>query len=60
MNAASLAISVALKDKSVINSLALVGLIAQGSTPAELGTSQKQPFDRCGPLINRIGFTAES
>ena len=60
VNAASVAINVALKDKRVIDSLALVGLIAQGSTPAELGASQKQPFDRWGPLIKRIGFTAES
>lgn len=58
--AASAAISNALKDKSVIDSLALVGLIAQGSTPAELGASQKQQYDRWGPLIKKIGFTAES
>ncbi len=60
VNAASAAINNALKDKSVIDSLALVGLIAQGSTPAELGASQKQQYDRWGPLIKRIGFTAES
>ena len=60
VNAASAAIGNALKDKSVIDSLALVGLIAQGSTPAELGASQKQQYDRWGPLIKRIGFTAES
>ncbi len=58
--AASAAINVALKDKSVIDSLALVGLIAQGSTPAELAASQKLQYDRWGPLIKRIGFTAES
>ena len=60
INAASAAINNALKDKGVIDSLALVGLIAQGSTPAELGASQKQQYDRWGPLIKRIGFTAES
>ena len=60
VNAASAAIQTALKDKSVIDSLALVGLIAQGSTPGELGASQKQQYDRWGPLIKKIGFTAES
>lgn len=60
VNAASAAINNALKDKSVIDSLALVGLIAQGSSPAELGASQKQQYDRWGPLIKKIGFTAES
>ncbi len=58
--AANAAINNALKDKGVIDSLALVGLIAQGSTPAELGASQKQQYDRWGPLIKKIGFTAES
>jgi tripartite-type tricarboxylate transporter receptor subunit TctC len=58
--AANAAINAALKDKSVIDGLALVGLIAQGSTPEELGASQKQQYDRWGPLIKRIGFTAES
>ena len=58
--AASNAINAALKDKAVIDSLALVGLIAQGSTPEELGASQKQQFERWGPLIKKIGFTAES
>ena len=58
--AANAAINAALKDKGVIDSLALVGLIAQGSTAAELGASQKQQYDRWGPLIKRIGFTAES
>jgi tripartite-type tricarboxylate transporter receptor subunit TctC len=58
--AANAAINAALKDKGVIDSLALVGLIAQGSTAAELGASQRQQYDRWGPLIKRIGFTAES
>ncbi len=58
--AANAAINNALKDKGVIDSLALVGLIAQGSTAAELAASQKQQYERWGPLIKRIGFTAES
>ena len=58
--AANAAINAALKDKAVIDSLAIVGLVAQGSTPEELGASQKFHYDRWGPLIKRIGFTAES
>lgn len=58
--AANAAINAAVKDKAVIDALALVGLIAQGSTPEELGRSQKEQFDKWGPLIKKVGFTAES
>lgn len=58
--AANAAINAAVKDKAVIDALALVGLIAQGSTPEELGRSQKEQFDKWGPLIRKVGFTAES
>jgi tripartite-type tricarboxylate transporter receptor subunit TctC len=58
--AANAAIRAALKEKSVIDSLAVVGLIAQGSTPEEMAASQKAEFDRWGPLVKKIGFTAES
>lgn len=58
--AANAAINAAVKDKGVIDSLAMVGLIAQGSTAEELGRSQKEQFDRWGPLVKRVGFTAES
>ena len=58
--AANAAVNAALKEKSVIDSLAVVGLIAQGSTPEEMARSQKAEYERWGPLIKRIGFTAES
>lgn len=58
--AANAAINAALKEKTVIDSLALVGLIAQGSTAEEMARSQKYEFDRWGPLVKRIGFSAES
>jgi len=58
--AANAAINAAVKDKSVIDSLAVVGLIAQGSTAEEMAKSQKAEFDRWGPLVKKIGFTAES
>jgi tripartite-type tricarboxylate transporter receptor subunit TctC len=58
--AANAAINAAVKDKSVVDSLAMVGLIAQGSTVEELARSQKEQFDRWGPLVKRVGFNAES
>ena len=57
---ANAAINAALKDKSVIDSLAVMGLVAQGSTPAEMDKSQKEENTRWGPLVKKIGFTAES
>jgi tripartite-type tricarboxylate transporter receptor subunit TctC len=57
---ANAAINAALKDKSVIDSLGLMGLVAQGSTPAEMDKSQKEENVRWGPLVKKVGFTAES
>jgi hypothetical protein len=37
-----------------------VGLIAQGSTIDEMARSQRTELERWGPLVKRIGFTAES
>ncbi|MEY4215228.1 MAG: Bug family tripartite tricarboxylate transporter substrate binding protein [Burkholderiaceae bacterium] len=58
--AANAAINAAVKEKSVIDALANVGLIARGSTAEELGRSQKEQYDKWGPLIKKVGFTAES
>lgn len=58
--AANAAINAALKEKSVIESLALVGLIPRGSTPEEQARWQKSESDTWGPLIKKIGFTADS
>ena len=60
VTAANAAINAAIKEKVVIDSLAVVGLIAQGSTPEEMAASQKVEYDRWGPLVKKIGFTAES
>jgi tripartite-type tricarboxylate transporter receptor subunit TctC len=57
---ANAAINNALKDKGVADSLALMGLVARGSTPAEMDRSQKDEFNRWGPIVRKIGFTAES
>ena len=58
--AANAAINMALKDKAVIDSLAITGLIARGSTPEEQARSQRTENERWGPLVKKIGFTAES
>ncbi len=58
--AANAVINAALKEKSVIDSLAIVGLIPQGSTIEEMAKWQKSEYDTWGPLIKKIGFTAES
>lgn len=58
--AANAAINAALKEKTVIDSLATMGLVAQGSTAAEMDKSQKEENVRWGPLVKKVGFTAES
>lgn len=57
---ANAAITAALKDKAVIDALAVVGLVARGSTPQEMAVDQKAEYERWGPLVKQIGFTAES
>ena len=57
---ANAAITAALKDKAVIDSIGVVGLVAHGSTPQEMLADQKAEFERRGPLVKQIGFTSES
>jgi len=54
------AINQALRDRSVVDSLALMGLVARGSTSAEMDKSQRDEHTRWGPLVQQVGFTAES
>lgn len=58
--AANAAINNALKDQSLIEGLGVVGLIAQGSSAEEMARSQRAEFERWGPLVKKVGFTAES
>jgi tripartite-type tricarboxylate transporter receptor subunit TctC len=58
--AANAAINAAIKDKSVMDSFTVVGLIPFGGTPAEQLRSQTVEFERWGPLIKRIGFSVDS
>lgn len=57
---ANQAINRAMKEKSVLDSLAVVGLVARGSTPQEMAQSQKAEYERWAPLVKRVGFTADS
>ncbi len=58
--AANAAINAAVKDKSVMDSFTVVGLIPFGGTPADQLRSQTVEFERWGPLIKRIGFSVDS
>lgn len=58
--AANAAINAALKDKSVLDALQVVGLVAHGGTPAEQLRSSQIELERWAPLIKKIGFTVDS
>jgi tripartite-type tricarboxylate transporter receptor subunit TctC len=58
--AANAAINAALKDKALVDGLAVVGLLAQGSTPDEMARSQAAELARWAPLVKKIGFSADS
>lgn len=58
--AANAAINQGLKDKSLVDGLGVVGLVAHGSTQDEMARSQRAELERWGPLVKRIGFTADS
>jgi tripartite-type tricarboxylate transporter receptor subunit TctC len=60
LNRASTAIRAALTAPDVVDALALMGLEARPSTPAELAALLKKDTERWGPLVKTIGFTADS
>jgi tripartite-type tricarboxylate transporter receptor subunit TctC len=60
VSAAHAAINAALKDKGLVDGLAVVGLLGQGSTPDEMARSQATELARWAPLVKKIGFTADS
>ncbi len=57
---ANAAINSALKDKAVIDSLAISGLVPLGGTPEAMAADLKRQTDAWGPIVKKIGFTAES
>jgi tripartite-type tricarboxylate transporter receptor subunit TctC len=60
LEAANAAINKALGDPALVEGLGVVGLVARGSTADEMARSQKQEFERWGPLVKRVGFTGDS
>ena len=54
------ALRAALARKDVIDGLAVMGLEMKSSTPQELGALLKSSYDRWGPIVKKIGFTADS
>jgi tripartite-type tricarboxylate transporter receptor subunit TctC len=57
---ANTALRTALADKETVDGLAVMGLEAKSSTPAELAALLKADTERWGPIVKAIGFTAES
>ena len=57
---ANTALRVALEQKDVVDGLAVMGLQAASSTPEDLTKLLKESYDRWGPIVKKIGFTAES
>lgn len=57
---ANAALRAALADKETVDGLAVMGLEARSSTPAELAALLKADTERWGPIVKAIGFTAES
>ncbi len=59
INRASAALAVALRDKQVVDSFALMGMEAASSTPAELAARLKGDYDFWLPIVKATGFTAD-
>jgi tripartite-type tricarboxylate transporter receptor subunit TctC len=57
---ANAALRVALAEKDVVDGLAVMGLEAKSSSPAELAAMLKADTERWGPVVKAIGFTADS
>jgi len=56
---ANAALRVALADRETVEGLELMGLESKSSTPAELAAMQKADTEKWGPLVKRVGFTAD-
>jgi tripartite-type tricarboxylate transporter receptor subunit TctC len=57
---AAAALKVALASPDVLTTLQAAGMEVQSSTPAQLAAWLKSDADVWGPLVKRVGFTAES
>jgi tripartite-type tricarboxylate transporter receptor subunit TctC len=50
----------ALASPDVVDSLAVFGLEAMSSSPAELATLIKEDLAKWAPIVKQVGFTAEA
>jgi len=57
---ANTALAAALATKDVIDGVAVMGLEAKSSSAQELATLLRESHDRWGPIVKKIGFTADS
>jgi tripartite-type tricarboxylate transporter receptor subunit TctC len=57
---ANAALRTALAQKDVVDGLAVMGLEAMSSTPEDLAARLKADHDKWGPIVKKIGFTADS
>lgn len=57
---ANAALRAALAQKDVVDGLAVMGLEATSSTPEELALRLKADHDKWGPIVKKIGFSADS
>lgn len=60
LSAANTAIRAALNDAAIVSGLASIGLVAAGSSAQDMRNSLDSEFKRWGPLVKKVGFTAES
>lgn len=57
---ANAAISMAVRQDAVVQSLTGLGVIAQGSSLEELVALHADEYKRWGPLVKKVGFTVDS
>jgi len=57
---ANIALRAALAQKDVVDGLAVMGLEARSSTPEALAERLKADYENWGPIVKKIGFTADS
>ncbi|MBL8344566.1 MAG: Bug family tripartite tricarboxylate transporter substrate binding protein [Rubrivivax sp.] len=56
---ANAALRAALAERETVEGLELMGLESKSSTPAELAAMLKADFEKWGPLVKAVGFTAD-
>lgn len=56
---ANAALRAALADRETVEGLEVMGLEAKSSSPAELTAMLKADFEKWGPLVKAVGFTAD-